>query len=59
MKEYTITLNESDVEKVMRALHSRNRYFRRKATEKINDCPEIDMEIAENYKRLSEMFKAL
>lgn len=59
MKEYTITLNESDMKKVMRALHSRDGYFRRKATEKGNDCPEIDMEIADDYKRLFEMFKAL
>ena len=59
MKEYTITLNESDVKKVMRALHSRDGYFRRKAREKDNECPEIDMEIANDYKRLFEMFKAL
>lgn len=59
MTEYTITLNEADVKKIMRALHSRDGYFRRKATEKGNDCPEIDMEIAEDYKRLFEMFKAL
>lgn len=59
MKEYTITLNESDVKKVMRALHSRDGYFRRKATEKDNDCSRIDMEIADDYKRLFEMFKAL
>lgn len=59
MKEYTITLNEADVKRIMRALHSRDEYFRRKATGKGNDCPEIDMEIADDYKRLFEMLKAL
>ena len=59
MKEYTITLNEADVKKIMRALYIRNGYFRRKAIEKDNDCPRIDMEIADDYKRLFEMFKAL
>ena len=59
MKEYTITLNESDVKMIMWALYSRGGYFRRKAAEKGNDRPEIDMEIADDYKRLFEMFKAL
>lgn len=59
MKEYTITLTEADVKKIMRALYSRDGYFRRKATEKGNDCPEIDMKIADDYKRLFEMFKSL
>ena len=59
MKEYTITLSESDVKKIMRALYNRSGYFRLKATEKDNDCPRIDMEIADDYKRLFEMFKAL
>ena len=59
MKEYTITLNEADVKKVMRALHSRDGYFRRKSMEKDNECPKIDMEIADDYKRLFEMLKAL
>lgn len=59
MKEYSITLSEADVMKIMRALYSRTCYFRRKATEEDNDCPRIDMEIADDYKRLFEMFKAL
>ena len=40
MKEYTITLTEADVKMIMRALYSRDGYFRRKATEKGNDYPE-------------------
>ena len=59
MKEYTITLNEADAKRIMRALRNREGYFRMKATEKDNDCPKIDMEIADDYKRLFEMFKAL
>ena len=59
MKKYTITLSEADVKKIMRALYNRSGYFRRKATEKGNDCSEIDMEVADDYKRLFEMFKAL
>ena len=59
MKEYTITLTEADVKMIMWALYSQDGYFRRKATEKGNNCPEIDMEIADDYKRLFEMFKAL
>lgn len=59
MKEYTITLNESDVKRIMRALYSRDGYFRRKATEKGNEFSKIDMEVADDYKRLFEMFKAL
>lgn len=59
MKEYTITLNESDVKKVMRALHNREGYYRRKAKEKGNESPEIDQSIADDYKALFKMLEAL
>ena len=59
MKEYTITLNEVDVLRIISALYIRHGYFRRKAMEKGNDCPKIDMETADDYKRLFEMFEAL
>lgn len=49
MKEYTITLTEKDIRKIMRALLSREAYFRIKANE----------HVADEYKRLFEMFKAL
>ena len=59
MKEYTITLNEADVKRIMRALYSRDGYFRLKAIEKGNAFAKLDMEVADDYKRLFEMFKAL
>lgn len=37
MKEYTITLNEADVKRIMRALRNREGHFRMKATEKGNE----------------------
>lgn len=59
MKEYTITLTERDVKRIMIALHSRDGYFRRKSTEHGNDFAQIYKSIADDYKRLFEMFKAL
>ena len=59
MKEYTITLTEADVKMIMWALYIRNGYFRLKAAEEDNELSRTDMEIADDYKRLFEMFKTL
>lgn len=49
MKDYTITLTEKDIRRIMRALLSREAFFR------IQD----NGYVADEYKRLFEMFKAL
>lgn len=49
MKEYTITLTEKDIRRIMRALLNREAFFRIEANE----------HVADEYKRLFEMFKAL
>lgn len=59
MKEYTITLTEAEVKRVIWALQAREGHFRRLAREKDNRFPEIDIEFADGYKQLFEMFKAL
>lgn len=59
MKDYTITLPETDVKRIMRALHNREGYFRRKSTEQGNEFAQIDKSVADDYKRLFEMFKAM
>ena len=59
MKEYTITLNEADVKRIMRALRNREGHFRMKATEKGNEFAKNEVGTADDYKRLFEMFKSL